>query len=187
MVPVSFASSGPPFHSAQRSLSPSRLQLLRAPTPKPTATQLLLRPTHLALNHRDLFLRQALYPSPSFTTPLLSDACCDVLAKGDAASSTSPPARVLVNPGHGWTAAPAAPESDFAIVGGTSAHPLGMAQEVLVVEEAETMPCPAHLSGAEAAALPLCGLTAWRALMSKSGAAEKVSRRNSPVLEGKSL
>lgn len=32
---------------------------------------------------------------------------------------------------------------------------------------------PEHLSDAEAAALPLTGLTAWRALVSKSGNAEK--------------
>ena len=31
------------------------------------------------------------------------------------------------------------------------------------------MACPEHLSGPEAAALPLCGLTAWRALVTKAG------------------
>ena len=36
----------------------------------------------------------------------------------------------------------------------------------------ETAPCPPHLSGAEAAALPLTGLTGWRALVTKSGLIE---------------
>jgi NADPH:quinone reductase-like Zn-dependent oxidoreductase len=41
------------------------------------------------------------------------------------------------------------------------------------VEEDEVELAPEHLTPAEAAALPLTGLTGWRALMSKSGNAEK--------------
>ena len=48
-----------------------------------------------------------------------------------------------------------------------------MGQDFVVVEKEETVPCPEHLSGAEAAALPLTGLTAWRALITKSGAAAR--------------
>ena len=40
------------------------------------------------------------------------------------------------------------------------------------MHEDEVEEAPAHLSPAEAAALPLTGLTGWRALMSKSGNAE---------------
>ncbi|MCJ1282178.1 hypothetical protein MMC26_001501 [Xylographa opegraphella] len=146
------------------------LQLTTVPTPVPSASQLLIRPTHLSLNHRDLFLRQALYPSPSFTTPLFSDACCVVLSSAHHKSSTEPP-RVLLNPAHGWIDSPLGPESpaNFAILGGTSTNPLGLAQDFLVVDASETAPCPTHLSGAEAAALPLTGLTGWRALVTKAG------------------
>ena len=151
----------------------SSLQLTAVPTPVPSSTQLLVRPTHLALNHRDLFLRQALYPFPSFTTPLLSDACCVVLSPSQHKSSTES-SRVLLNPAHGWLDSPLGPESpaDFAILGGTSTNPLGLAQDLLVVAADETAPCPMHLSGAEAAALPLTGLTGWRALVTKSGIIE---------------
>ena len=48
-----------------------------------------------------------------------------------------------------------------------------MAQELIVVEQDEVALAPEHLSGAEAAALPLTGLTAWRALVTKSGNAER--------------
>ena len=47
--------------------------------------------------------------------------------------------------------------------------PLGTAQDVLVVEESEVEEAPAHLDAVHAAALPLTGLTGWRALVSKSG------------------
>jgi NADPH:quinone reductase-like Zn-dependent oxidoreductase len=49
---------------------------------------------------------------------------------------------------------------------------LGTLQEVVKVDELEVEEAPAHLSPAEAAALPLVGLTGWRALVSKSGNAE---------------
>lgn len=48
---------------------------------------------------------------------------------------------------------------------------VGTAQEVAVVPEAEVELAPAHLNDAQAAALPLTGLTAWRALVTKSGEA----------------
>lgn len=41
------------------------------------------------------------------------------------------------------------------------------------MDENEVEVAPSHLSPAEAAALPLTGLTAWRAFVSKSGNAEK--------------
>ena len=41
------------------------------------------------------------------------------------------------------------------------------------MHEDEVEEAPAHLSSAEAAALPLTGLTGWRAFVTKSGNAEK--------------
>ncbi|KAM0270013.1 hypothetical protein ACHAQH_009600 [Verticillium albo-atrum] len=43
-----------------------------------------------------------------------------------------------------------------------------MAQDFIVVHESEVEPSPDHLSSVEAAALPVVGLTAWRALVTKS-------------------
>ncbi|KFY23641.1 hypothetical protein V491_02464 [Pseudogymnoascus sp. VKM F-3775] len=48
---------------------------------------------------------------------------------------------------------------------------VGTAQESVVVPESEVELAPAHLDDAQAAALPLTGLTAWRALVTKSGEA----------------
>ncbi|KAI3329032.1 hypothetical protein HD806DRAFT_481424 [Xylariaceae sp. AK1471] len=44
-----------------------------------------------------------------------------------------------------------------------------MAQDYVVVPETEVEVAPDYLSAAEAAALPLVGLTGWRALVTKSG------------------
>lgn len=131
--------------------------------------------TGTALNHRDHFLRQHLYPAPSFDTPLLADGCGVVKAVGSSASKSWIGKTVILVPGRGWKDAPEGPEAPtgYSILGGTKTHPLGTAQDVLVVEESEVEEAPAHLSPAQAAALPLTGLTGWRALMSKSGNAKE--------------
>jgi NADPH:quinone reductase-like Zn-dependent oxidoreductase len=149
------------------------LKVHETPVPTPsTSTQLLLHPTHVALNHRDVFLRQHLYPAPAFdSTPMFSDAVAQVINKDGSDAGR----RVLLNPGHGWEKDEKGPEKAYGIVGGTKTNPLGLAADYVLVEEVETAHCPEHLSGVEAAALPLCGLTGWRALVTKSGAAERGS------------
>ncbi|TVY24769.1 putative zinc-type alcohol dehydrogenase-like protein [Lachnellula hyalina] len=135
------------------------------------------RPPHnhlrRALNHRDFFLRQHLYPAPSFTTPILADGCGTVTATGSSATSWLHK-RVILAPGQGWASSPTGPESPsgYAILGGTSSNPLGTLQEVVCVDQSEVEVAPEHLSDVQAAALPLTGLTGWRALVTKSGNAE---------------
>jgi NADPH:quinone reductase-like Zn-dependent oxidoreductase len=85
---------------------------------------------------------------------------------------------VILTPGRGWASSPDGPDSPsgYAILGGTKHLPQGTAQDVLCVPESEVEEAPEHLSDAEAAALPLTGLTAWRAFVVKSGNA--VAGRN---------
>ncbi|RMX91794.1 hypothetical protein D0867_14825 [Hortaea werneckii] len=47
-------------------------------------------------------------------------------------------------------------------------NPLGTLGETVTIEASELEEAPKHLSSVEAAALPLTGLTAWRAVMTKS-------------------
>ncbi|KAI4283165.1 MAG: hypothetical protein L6R38_002356 [Xanthoria sp. 2 TBL-2021] len=160
-------------------ISPSEdyhtLRLKDVPLPSPGPHELLLQIVAAALNHRDLYIRQNLYPSISFESPLLADACALVRLHPSQASQHLPLAastRVLINPGSGWLSDPAGPEGAYTVHGGTSTSPLGMLQEYVAVPAAELELAPHHLSDAEAAALPLTGLTAWRALSTKSGNAE---------------
>ena len=147
--------------------------MITVPTPTPTETQVLIRLSAAALNHRDLFIRQHLYPGTTFSVPLLADGVGTVIATGS--SSLAQPwlgKRVVLNPGHGWKDSPEGPESanGYSILGGTKFNALGTLQEVCCVEAAQVEEVEEGLmSDAEAAALPLCGLTAWRALVVKSG------------------
>ena len=80
---------------------------------------------------------------------------------------------MIINPGTGWLSDPVGPEGAYTVLGGTSTTALGTLQEIIAVPADDVELAPEHLSNAEAAALPLTGLTAWRALMTKSGNAEQ--------------
>lgn len=160
-------------------ISPSKgyhtLALNDVGPPIPKSHELLLKILAAALNHRDIFIRQNLYPSISFVNPLLSDGCALVLQHpNSAAGSTgfSVAERVIINPGTGWLSDSVGPEGAYTVLGGTSATALGTLQEMIAVPADDVELAPEHLSNAEAAALPLTGLTAWRALITKSGNAE---------------
>jgi NADPH:quinone reductase-like Zn-dependent oxidoreductase len=129
--------------------------------------------TAAALNHRDLFLRQHLYPGITFGVPLLADGCGVVADAGPSAKKWIGK-RVIINPGSGWKDDMDGPESPkgYAILGGTKTNPLGTLGETMTIDAGELEDAPSHLSSSEAAALPLTGLTAWRATMVKSGNAK---------------
>lgn len=85
---------------------------------------------------------------------------------------------MILNPGTGWKDAAEGPEDPrgYAIMGGTKTNAAGTLADVVVLDAGELEECPTHLSDAEAASLPLTGLTAWRAFFVKSGNA--VAGRN---------
>lgn len=143
------------------------LERITFSSPSPSPTQVKIRISAAALNHRDLFIRQHLYPGISFGIPLLADGCGTVIDTGsDSSAKKWMGKRVILNPGTGWKDSPDGPEEKggYKIMGGTKTNPLGTLVEELVIDASECEEAPPHLSDAEAAALPLTGLTAWRAL-----------------------
>jgi NADPH:quinone reductase-like Zn-dependent oxidoreductase len=129
--------------------------------------------TAASLNHRDLFLRQHLYPGVTFDVPLLADGVGVVVGAGPDVPNPKKwqNKRVILNPGIGWKDSPDGPEeaTGYRIMGGTKVYDKGTLQEYLAIEYSEVEEAPEHLSDAEAAALPLTGLTGWRALITKAG------------------
>ncbi|KAI2618877.1 oxidoreductase [Hypoxylon sp. NC1633] len=145
------------------------LQLNQVPKPTPGPGELLVKLHAASLNHRDLFIRQHLYPGISFEHPLLADGFGTVIEAGPDTPPTLQGQRVLLTPCRGWASSPDGPEdpTKFSVIGGTIHYPTGAAQDYALVPAAEVEPAPPHLSPHEAAALPLVGLTAWRALVTK--------------------
>lgn len=147
------------------------LSLDEVPKPQPKQGQVLIKIHAAALNHRDLFIRQHQYPGTTFKVPLCADGCGTVVEVGPGVNSKWQGKRVVVNPGEGWKDDPYGPEDKggYRILGGTKLNANGTLQEFMIVAEGELEEAPEHLSDVEAAAIPLTGLTAWRAVMVKAG------------------
>ncbi|KAK4553649.1 hypothetical protein LTR86_009147 [Recurvomyces mirabilis] len=151
------------------------LEHIQLPEPQPKDNEVVVKITAAALNHRDLFLRQHLYPGTTFGVPLLADGSGVVVATGSSSEAQKwKGKKVVINPGSGWKDDLEGPESPtgYAILGGTKMNPLGTLGETVTIDAGELEEQPTHLSAVEAAALPLTGLTAWRAVMTKSGQAK---------------
>lgn len=161
---------------------PLSFQMLPQPTPQ--GRELLVKMTAASLNHRDVFLRQHLYPGITFDVPMGADGVGMVVSAGPEVTNASrwQGKRVIFNPGTGWKDSPDGPEDPqgYKILGGTKTYRNGTMQDYVTIEESEVEEAPEHLSDAEAAALPLTGLTGWRALVSKVG--EKNSGKGAAVL-----
>ncbi|KAI1031058.1 hypothetical protein LB504_000015 [Fusarium proliferatum] len=149
------------LHLGQASGKPGEiyypLQLRRADKPVPGEHEVLVQLKAAALNHRDLFVRQHQYPAISLDHPMLSDGYGVITEVGQGVSD-SPllGENVLLTPMRGWIADPSGPEDPkkWSITGSTRLY--------------DVVPAPKHLSPTEGAALPLVGLTAWRALVTKA-------------------
>lgn len=150
------------------------LELKEVPKPTPGPKQLLIRYHAAALNHRDLFIRQHLYPGISFDAPMLADGYATVVSGPAHLIGKA----VLPTPSRGWRADQDGPEdlSKFAVCGSAITYEdAGTAREYAAIDADEVELAPEHLSPIEGAALPLVGLTAWRAVVVKAGISPTVN------------
>jgi zinc-binding alcohol dehydrogenase/oxidoreductase len=118
-----------------------------------------------AVNHRDLWIRQGQYAGLKFPIILGSDGCGRVLAGGPDVDKSWIGQTVVINPGFAWGNRSQAQSDGFRILGlpdnGTFAEQVCVPATQLALK-------PAHLDSVHAAALPLAGLTAYRALFSRA-------------------
>lgn len=140
----------------------AKIELVDLPKSDCAAHEVLIRVMAAALNHRDEWSRKGLYPNLVDGTILGSDCAGIVEALGSEVDPAYLGQEVIVNPASQWGENPLAQGKNFEILGmprnGTFA-------EYLVVPVDRIHPKPSHLSWEEAAALPLAGLTAYRALV----------------------
>jgi zinc-binding alcohol dehydrogenase/oxidoreductase len=143
----------------------NQLALATAPDPSPAPGEALVALRAAALNHRDVWIKLGQYAGLKFPCIPGSDGAGVVTAVGAEADPAWLGREVVINPGFGWGGDHRAQGSGFSILGlprdGTLA-------EQIAVPVAQLSPRPAHLSWEEAAALPLAGLTAYRALFGRA-------------------
>ncbi|CAO3703165.1 unnamed protein product [Rhizopus stolonifer] len=113
-----------------------------------------------AFNHRDVWILKDKYAGVSTGSLLGADGVGHITRNGSVGQ------RVLLNPGRNWDKDEQGPEGEFGILGLAPLVGTFTNEEVIVKEE-DVVPCPEFLSDAEAAALPLAGLAAYRAVFTK--------------------
>lgn len=143
---------------------PEVLALSTVPDPDAGPGEVVVELRASALNRRDVFLRKGIAPSPLPVIPG-SDGAGVVRSLGAGAAGVAEGDEVVIFPSLGWGPGEAAPQPGFRILGGPDD---GTYAELVRIPAENVMPKPKRLSWEEAAALPLAGLTAWRALISRA-------------------
>jgi len=134
---------------------------------KPTAGvgEVVVRVKAAALNHRDVWIKGGQYAGLKFPIIPGSDASGVVHEVGAGVDPEWRDQKVVINPSFDWGHHERAQEPKFSILG---LPRNGTLAEYISVPATQLAPKPAHLSWEEAAALPLAGLTAHRALFSRA-------------------
>ena len=133
--------------------------------PKPVKDQVVIKLKYAALNHRDLWvMREQTQQFPQGII-LGSDGAGIVEDVGEDADPMMVGAEVIINPSLDWGNNPIVQGDSFRILGfpdnGTFAEYITIAKQYVFEK-------PEHLSFEESAAVPLAGLTAYRALFTKA-------------------
>ncbi|GAB3657047.1 zinc-binding dehydrogenase [Echinicola sediminis] len=140
--------------------NPSGIKITQVNLPNLGPNEVRVKVKAAALNHRDEWCRQGRYPNISDGVILGSDASGTVEEIGPDVSPSWLGQEVIINAGSNWGNDPKAQSKDFQILG-MPKH--GTLAEYVQVDVSRLASKPAHLSFEEAAALPLGGLTAFRA------------------------
>ena len=117
-----------------------------------------------ALNRRDVWIQHGRYFLKDYPAILGSDCAGVVSEVGPDVDQVWVGQEVIVDPGTDWGSNPRAHSADYKILG--MPQPGSFAEYVKVPAQ-NLHPRPPHLSFEQAAALPLAGLTAYRALFTK--------------------
>ena len=135
-------------------------QVRELPTPQPGPGEVLVRLRAAALNHRDVFIQQGQYAGIKLPCTLGADGSGEVAALGAGVTDWHPGAGVIIYPALAWGDNERVQGKDFRVLGmpdpGTFAEYIVMPAHALRAK-------PDFLSWEQAAALPLAGLTAYRA------------------------
>jgi NADPH:quinone reductase-like Zn-dependent oxidoreductase len=144
---------------------PERLVLDQVADPEPGPGEAVVALRAAALNHRDAWIRKGLYAGIRLPVILGSDGAGEVAAVGAGVDPAWLGRHVVINPSLDWGADPRVQGPAYRILGlpddGTYAERVKVPAENLFAK-------PAALSWESAAAIPLAGLTAYRALVTRA-------------------
>ena len=148
-----------------------KLEVREVPTPEPGPGEVRVALKAAALNRRDFFMTRGLYPRMRLPCVLGSDGAGVVDAVGAGVDAGLVGKAVVCYPARAWgvdaNGRPGAfPSSEFRVLGMPDP---GTIAEAIVMPATDIHAKPAHLDFEQAAALPLAGLTSWRAVVTMGG------------------
>ncbi|MBK6657827.1 MAG: zinc-binding dehydrogenase [Proteobacteria bacterium] len=141
---------------------PDKLAIEDIPTPEPAAGQVRVKIKTAALNRRDVWITVGAYPRIQFPAIAGSDGAGVVDAVGAGVDAGLVGREVIIYPALEWGDDPRCGGANFRVLGMPDQ---GTFAEYICVPADSVVDKPAQLSWEEAAALPLAGLTAWRAIV----------------------
>lgn len=144
---------------------PEKLKVADVKTPEPASGEVRVKLHAAALNRRDYWMTVGLYPNVTLPVVPGSDGAGVVDAVGPGADKALVGREVMIYPAKNWGGNPATFGPDFRILGMPDQ---GTFAEYICVPVADIYPKPAHLNWEEAAAVPLAGLTSWRAVVTQA-------------------
>jgi zinc-binding alcohol dehydrogenase/oxidoreductase len=150
-----------------------KLMIREMPAPVPGKDEVVIALKYAALNHLDIWIWKE--QSPAEPVILGSDGSGVVHAIGDGVDRGLIGREVVINPALYWGPAQNVQSEDFQILGSPTN---GTFAEFIVIRREYVYEKPKHLSLKEAAALPLAGLTAYRALFTKAGIKQVADHRH---------
>jgi zinc-binding alcohol dehydrogenase/oxidoreductase len=138
------------------------VSLQEVPTPRPQPGEVLVKLHAAALNHRDVWIQKGQYGGMRLPSILGADGAGTVAGHGPEVALDAPAvgAKVLLYPALDWGDNPRAQGKTFRVLGMPDD---GTFAEYIALPARYVQPLPAHLSFEQGAALPLAGLTAYRA------------------------
>jgi len=143
---------------------PEKLHVEEIARPDAAAGEILVKIKRAAFNRRDVFITQGLYPGITVPVTPGSDGCGEVAAHGAGVSEPPIGTPVVINPEIGWDDDPFTLTANARIVGMPAD---GTFAEYVAVPAQNVYLKPEKLSDDEAAAIPLGGMTAYRATFTR--------------------
>ena len=143
----------------------NQLKIADVPNPQPAAGEAVVTIRAASLNHRDVWIKLGQYAGLKWPCIPGSDGAGVVTSVGAGVDASWVGREVIINAGFDWGTNSDAQGAKFSILGLPRDGTLAEQVAVPVIQLAAK---PEHLSWEEAAALPLGGLTAWRAVVSRA-------------------
>lgn len=141
---------------------PENLTIEEVALPTPAAGEVRVHLHRAALNRRDVWITVGQYPKIQLPSIGGSDGAGVIDAVGAGVEESMLGDEVVIYPARDWGEDPLCGGANFRVLGMPDQ---GTFAEAICVPATDVAPKPGHLSWDQAAAIPLAGLTSWRALV----------------------